>query len=395
MCMNIIISFLLGNYLGGEFCVAYDVIAKFFEGVTNEKIMKTAEEKHAESELILFQNRCLEKQNKFDVALIHLRNQKNKLVDELSFRVKEAELLVLSGRFNEAKIMWNLLVQDQGENYRYHTGLQVAVLRLDVEQSKKMFLLKKLELPSTTLSLTNEQKDILLLLYKSNSKKFKSKAFDKILLTIARDSELKILLEEFIRKSLKSEIPALCQDLFSLIRDSGSKILKDSVEFKIHPISIMVVEIVNRFVENLRESDTFDGLNKEHSEEHSLEDLIKEAPGVYLWCMYLQCQFLIRSGELIKALAVIDQCLAHTPTALDMFSTRARILKKCGDLKEATAVMNYCRSLGPILIIFNYFSFFCYFIIFIAFYYTPCFPSFYLFFTFYLFFFSNTSFIQV
>ena len=55
-------TMIVGNYLGGEFSVAFDVIAKFFEGVTNEKIMKTAEEKHAESELILFQNRCLEKQ---------------------------------------------------------------------------------------------------------------------------------------------------------------------------------------------------------------------------------------------------------------------------------------------------------------------------------------------
>ena len=309
--------------------------------------MKTAEEKHAESELILFQNRCLEKQNKFDDALIHLRNQKSKLVDALSFRVKEAELLVLSGRYNEAKIMWNLLVQDQGENYRYHTGLQIALLQLDVETSKNMFQLKKLELPSTSIILTNEQKDLLLSFYKTNNEKFKSKAFYKILLTLARNNEFKILLEDFIRKSLKSEIPALYQDIFSLIRDSKSEILKDSVQFKIHPVTIMVSEIVDRFSINLRNSDTFDDFKEDPSEKHSDKgNIIKEAPGVYLWCMYLQCHLFVRSGELVKALAVIERCLVHTPTALDMFTMKARILKKCGDLKEATAVIDYCRSLG-------------------------------------------------
>ena len=337
---------IIGNYLGGEFSVAFDVIAKFFEGVTNEKIIKSAEEKHAESELILFQNRCLEKQNKFDEALIHLRNQKSKLVDALSFRVKEAELLVLSGRYNEAKIMWNLLVQDQGENYRYHTGLQVAVLQLDVETSKNMFQLKKLELPSTKLILSNGQKDLLLSLYKTNNEKFKSKAFHKILLTLARDNEFQILLEDFIRKSLKSEIPALYQDIFSLIRDPGSKILKDSVTFKSHPVTLMVLEIVDRFVENLRNSDTFDSSKEDSPENHSEKNVTKEAPGVYLWCLYLQCHLFVRSGELIKALAVAEKCLLHTPTALDMFTLKARILKKCGDLKEATAVIDYCRSLG-------------------------------------------------
>ena len=129
--------------------------------------------------------------------------------------------------------------------------------------------------------------------------------------------------------------------------NSKSEILKDSVQFKIHPVTIMVSEIVDRFSENLRNSDSFDDFKEDPSEKHSDKgNIIKEAPGVYLWCMYLQCHLFVRSGELVKALAVIERCLVHTPTALDMFTMKARILKKCGDLKEATAVIDYCRSLG-------------------------------------------------
>jgi hypothetical protein len=79
-----------------------------------------------------------------------------------------------------------------------------------------MFLLKQLELPSTVLSLTNIQKDILMLMYKENN--YKSRALPKILLTLARDLELKNLLENFIQKNLHGEVPALYQDICSLIR---------------------------------------------------------------------------------------------------------------------------------------------------------------------------------
>jgi hypothetical protein len=49
---------------------------------------------------------CLEKQDKFDAALVHLRNNEVRLVDGLAFRVKQAELLVMSRRFNEARIRY-------------------------------------------------------------------------------------------------------------------------------------------------------------------------------------------------------------------------------------------------------------------------------------------------
>jgi peptide alpha-N-acetyltransferase len=52
------IAYAVGHYLMGEHGSAYDVIAKFLEGVTQDSDKKNPEEKHAESELLLFQNRC-------------------------------------------------------------------------------------------------------------------------------------------------------------------------------------------------------------------------------------------------------------------------------------------------------------------------------------------------
>ena len=336
--LNSQFSQLAGNYLGGEFSVAHDVIAKYFEGNPNEKSLKTSEEKHAESELILFQSRCLEKQDKYDAAIIHLRSQQSKLVDVLSFRVKVAELLVLSGRFSEAAIVWDKLVREQGENYRFHSGLQSALLKLDVESSKKTFLLKHLDLPSTVMSLSDEQKDVLMEQY--NTRNYKSRAIGKILLSVVRGDQLKGLLEAHIRKSLHDEVPALYQDIFSLVRDPACVLSRDPVDFRAHPITLMAADIVDRLVVNLKNSDTFDIAPVDGSK------AVREAPGVLLWGMFLQAHLLVRCGKVTEALLVVEACLEHTPTALDVHTMKARLLKKAGDVKEAAATMEYCRSLG-------------------------------------------------
>lgn len=54
-----------------------------------------------------------------------------------------------------------------GENYRFHSGLQSAVLKLDKKTSLEMLSLKALELPCTTLILTHEQQDELTNYYTS------------------------------------------------------------------------------------------------------------------------------------------------------------------------------------------------------------------------------------
>ena len=331
--------------------MAYDVIAKFFEGVTTDKVVKTPEDKHAESELILFQSRCLEKQQKYDAAITHLRNQQIRIVDVLSFRVKVAELLILSGRYAEAVIMWERLLREQGENYRFHSGFQAALLKLDPVKAVTAFALKHLDLPSTTLPLNEEEKELLMDAYNRN--KFRSRAVSKILLTVATGEQFKKLLESHIRKSLHDEVPALYQDVFALVRDTNSLLVRDRIDFRAHPVTQIIIEIVDRFVRNLKAHDSFDDIiplntTKESSTECSAEgsSRLREAPGAYLWAMFLKAHLLARCGDVAGALVVAEACLEHTPTALDIHTMKARLLKHSGNVKEAADSIDYCRSLG-------------------------------------------------
>jgi len=64
-----------------------------------------------------------------------------------------------------------------------------------------------------------------------------------------------------------------------------------------------------------------------------------------LWSLFLRAHIFEISGRLSEALADIDEAIAHTPTALDMLTKKARILKKCGDLVAASEVLERCRAL--------------------------------------------------
>jgi N-alpha-acetyltransferase 15/16, NatA auxiliary subunit len=58
-----------------------------------------------------------------------------------------------------------------------------------------------------------------------------------------------------------------------------------------------------------------------------------------------QVQLLEARGEIEEALAAIEECLAHTPTAIDMQQRKARLLKKAGDVMAASDVMDGARHL--------------------------------------------------
>ena len=117
--------------------------------------------------------------------------------------------------------------------------------------------------------------------------------------------------------------------------------LKDPVDFRSHPVSALVTTIIDRFVNQLEKDSTFDGRPTA-----STEQLAKtEAPGVLLWAMFFQAHWMERCGDVPAALALIDRCIAHTPTALDMYCKKAHLLKQSGTLTAAAAVMEYSRSL--------------------------------------------------
>jgi tetratricopeptide (TPR) repeat protein len=342
------VALAVANFASEDYQGSFDIVEEYNKAFSG----KDKAEAYEESELLLFQNSALEKMGKYAEAIEHLIKHKKQIKDMLSWSTKQAELMALSGNFEEALTKWKALVVDQPDNYRFHCGLQAAQLQLDAEQSASMYALKRLNLPSTTLTLDRPQLLSLRELYKECN--FKSKFVRNIVLTFYKvksssdadyseedSKEFASLLDEHMKYNLRKGMPALYHDVCSLILlpdpfNAGRTILpREPFDFVQHPITKIATGLVDGYIHNLRETETFD----------KGEDLAKEAPPALLWALYLKCHLLELSGDLKEAMLVIGQCIEHTPTALDMYCKKAKLLKIMGDYFNSATVMDDCRLL--------------------------------------------------
>jgi tetratricopeptide (TPR) repeat protein len=324
--------------MGEQYQVAFDMVTKYRGLTSTDK-----GDAYEEGELLLFQNMCLVKLGKLEEAVEHLKSHEEHITDKLSVKVKTAELLVLMGRFDAAKEAWLALVKSQPDNYRYHAGVQTAYLRLDATTAHSMFALKRLELPSTVLSLDDAQVATLKELYAHLVTLHKRSAANKIAMGLYRGAdEIRAGLDNFMRANLRNAIPSLVQDVCALARvedtNNAGRMMyaTDAVDFMQNEVAQTALSLVDSYIASLKKTGHFDD---------STAGAAQEPPTALLWSLFFKCHMHELRGELTQALEVINEAIAHTPTALDMHGKRARIQKKLGDLTSAAITMDDCRAL--------------------------------------------------
>lgn len=331
------IGYAASQYFGGNYDVAIDVISKTFEAIDEKG------GQYEDSELILFQNRCYEMLSRYEDAITHLTTNlaKGVIVDKLAARIKLGELYIRVGRYKEAQEAWLGLVREQPENYRFHRGLQLSFLELDIVKASKLLLsLKRLEMPSSYIVLSESQKETLINLY---TKTLESSATTKrILLHLLSGEAFTSHYEEHLKKYIADGVPPLYQDVCGLVKTAGTdavdgeyyKVVKDTTEFSAHPLVQSTLDILNKYISNLQQHSSF-----------STDKSKVEAPTSLLWTYYLKCQLLLRGGHYTEALQVANWCIEHTATGLDMYLLKAKILKNMGDVKSGTVALETCRQL--------------------------------------------------
>lgn len=70
-----------------------------------------------------------------------------------------------------------------------------------------------------------------------------------------------------------------------------------------------------------------------------------EDPTTYLWALYFLAQHHSALGRHARALDVITTAIKHTPTLPDLYTARARILKRAGDPYGAASSLEDARFL--------------------------------------------------
>ncbi|CAG8532341.1 12386_t:CDS:10, partial [Dentiscutata heterogama] len=176
--------------------------------------------------------------------------------------------------------------------------------------------------------LTPECEEKIIALYKDLAQKYpKSNAIKlfPLLYTTGRSvsDNFKMFADEYIQAALRKGVPSLFVNLKKLYSDPQKEAI--------------IERLVEGYLECLKNNGTFT--------QSKNDDDVKEPPTAYLWTLYLFSQHYDNKRDTTKALTLIDEAIEHTPTLVELYMTKGRILKHGGNLDEAMKVMNEAREL--------------------------------------------------
>ncbi|KAG5021535.1 hypothetical protein JHK82_017435 [Glycine max] len=189
------------------------------------------------------------------------------------------------------------------ENERYYEGLQKCVgLYLEDGQYSP------------------DQIDRLDSLYKTLVQQYKwSSAVKRIPLDFLQGGQFREAADSYIRPLLTKGVPSLFSDLSSLYNHPGK------------------ADILEQLILELEHSIRMSG--------HYPGRTDKEPPSTLMWTLFLLAQHYDRRGQYEIALSKIDEAIEHTPTVIDLYSVKSRILKHAGDLVAAAAFADEARCM--------------------------------------------------
>lgn len=317
------VGFILSHFLSGNYDVALEVVDCYVSTLPEDQPADSES-----SEIEMFKALILERKGDLSGALAHLEAKRARIVNGLDWTVRKGNLLVQLGRWEEALAPWQELVKINPENYNYHRGLQCVLL-----QRADLLALKSCDLPAAHVSLTVEQVDLLTSTYATlASQQPKCRAHKRIPLDfLPHDSPVFLnRLEAYIRDGAINGLPSLFSELKPLYSNAG----------KVQAIE----RILTTYITNVKASTPLawvfpavDGSSVVPSEQ--------EPPSTLLWLLLLASKHFDRLGNFSRALALIDEAVEHTPTVVELYMFKARVLKHLCRLSDAAACMNTARTM--------------------------------------------------
>lgn len=304
------IGFAIAHHLVGNYQMAIDIIEKYFSTLDGTRAAN-----YEDSEIYLYASQLLEESGDLEKALQHLEDSKDMILDTLVWRQKKAEFLLRLERYEEAQAVFEELLDINFDNYVYHRGVQCAIMK-----RSDLFNPKEKALPSALLDFAKESKgkEMAAALVKFyDSKKAtdpRSVACLRLPLDFSSGAEFKKYADALLKVQLTKGVPSLGSDLKTLYAN------KEKTK--------IIEELVLSYLKTLEAKKPLVEGGKS-----------PPSPTVLLWTMYFAAQHYDRLGQHQKALEFIDKCIKHTPTVLDFYMRKARILKHTGDLNKAADVM--------------------------------------------------------
>lgn len=269
----------IAHHLNGDYAAAEKVLSKF-EILAKGKLGDA--EMYENSELQLYKNEMILNQD-LNRGLLDL-NELNTF-DKLGELEKKGEVLILLNKLEEASKVYRQLLKRNPDNIEYYKKLEVCLKTNEASPEKRLRLYKKLQ-------------------------KFypRSDPARYLPLTFLTGDLFKQEVEEYVLSQLKRDVPGAFTNVKPL--------------YKCKEKSKVIEEIVLKY---------FSSLDK------------ATAPTNYVWCAYFLCQHFLYLKDLDKSFEYINEAIKHTPTLVELYILKARVLKHLNRLDEASEVMNEGR----------------------------------------------------
>lgn len=239
----------------------------------------------------MYHNMLLEETGDFQSALDHLNEIEPQVTDKRAWKEKNALYLEKLGRKEEAEKAYRILISENPHNIAYITEL--------------LSLKEKSEVNGLLSDLFTQYP--------------RSKAIEHLILQHAEGDSFKIKVEASLQNGLRKGIPSLFASMKKYYADTEKKRI--------------IEELVAGYLVSLEKNGTFGA------------DSAKEPPTALLWTLYYVAKQHDFHKENEKALEVINKAIAHTPTVVELYMTKGRILKHAGQVEEASKIMNEAREM--------------------------------------------------
>ncbi|ODV58856.1 peptide alpha-N-acetyltransferase complex A subunit NAT1, partial [Ascoidea rubescens DSM 1968] len=283
----------IAYHLNGDYNNAFKRLTQF-EALAKGKISDA--EKYEHSDCLLYKNSIIYESGNIKKALDDLEVIKPSIKDFLTWFQFKAKYFLLLKDYKNAAIAYRTLLKRNPDNISYYYNLEVALKFPSVKNPEKKLALR-------------------LKLYDKLSKFYPKSDPPKFIPLTFLNSEnplFKIKCQDYILEKLSRGVPSTFNNLKSIYKNEKK--------------SKVIESIVLQFLKDLLSPST----------------KIKD-PTVTAWTYYYLAQHYLYLNDTENAKNYIDKAIEHSPTLVELYLMKARIVKRTGDFLEASKIMNECR----------------------------------------------------
>eukprot|EP01112_Ceratiomyxa_fruticulosa_P013435 TRINITY_DN3780_c0_g1_i1.p1 TRINITY_DN3780_c0_g1~~TRINITY_DN3780_c0_g1_i1.p1 ORF type:complete len:900 (+),score=223.42 TRINITY_DN3780_c0_g1_i1:541-3240(+) len=316
------LTFALGLQLAGSFTQAVEVLNKW------ENIDKPLNADIETTEYLLYKAIIIEESGNLQAALNYVNENEKLILDKSTLQETRGRLLHGLKLFEESKKVWLSLLNSNSEHHSYHRALIKTQCQIPFEVHTPYDFKKNYDRTLPLPELSREQIESLESLYDELLQKYpRSSTVKRVPLEFSLvGGSFERRLKEYVLPFLRKGIPSLFADLKSLYKDTE----------KVKVIS----DLFHHF-----ESENQQGSESSNHAKPNGTDHKPEPPAFILWTYFFLGQHYDRLGDYGKALSYINKALSHTPTAIELYMAKSRILKHAGNLELAANVYNDARKM--------------------------------------------------